>query len=251
MQRNHLILPGVLLFLAGPINADISNVQSGGDASGYVIGQTVCSYGFCSNTSNLTGPNTQSPPATVASDDYGDVVTVSALSQQTTVASSENLQVSYVLSAIVDGTGTQWFAEANLNGDYYVSFQLTEQSAMHLTASGSGDFNGAPWDSWFLLDSDANPVTPYYDLYDHVDQTLILAPDCWYTLVIQDNGNRDYGMEAGNAGPAGGFIITDSLSLNADFTPIPEPGLTALLPAALLCFFRAVLHGRRRQVSVS
>src|ERR1035438_8666941 len=228
----------VASFLLSPAFADAS--ASGAVYLPCMYGDPSCSpigVGYVTNSFSFSGTN-QSGQASVTGS-FGQTLTEIGLVQQTAAETPNGFAIdllSQFTSSPVAGGG--WAVDETLSDYFAIGFNLTTASSMHLTgaltADGSGEFFFQFADFW-------GPGGFFMIPFGPIDETVTLVPGV-YLLEFDASGSLQHG-------PAGGydFGFDDSLelSLNAEFTAIPEPHWTAIVLGLIGVGCCLVGQGRR------
>jgi hypothetical protein len=158
---------------------------------------------------------------------------VSGLVQQATAAFPTSVSVDLLTSATVSAFGI-FGAAGQLDNSYSLAFTLTTASLMHLTMqqtptpSGAicSGFQGSGPDGFLLFSCQAAML----------DQSFIVAPGK-YALDVRDELTVGFGAQ----GLSTDDQISDHFSLTADFTTVPEPRWTIIVPALIWTSTRQLL----------
>ena len=245
MSRNHLVILAIVSLSAVPAVANLVDVSS---VDGTVSGSGVAAArndfdpsGFNSESFSFTGTNTQLGTFSMSGQAsasgapiWGDFITVTGLTQQTTTSSTRGIAVDFLTSATVDGFGTQWFAEGQLSNQYTLAFTLDAPSLMHVMTTGRESYGyGYTW--WNLTGPFPGGSVDGFD-FGSFDETFMVDPGTYFLSISDLMNFRLYPVSRDQI---------DSLSVSADFTAIPEPHWTTMVPP-LLVFIGIGYRSRKR-----
>ncbi len=246
MWRNYPILLAVAAFCCGPAMADIVDVTFGGGAfgSGQIVARCFTSPS-CADQEFLSfnGTNSNSYNFTSSgSVTAADRVTLSGSVQQITSVSADSFSIDMESMATLDAMGAEWGATVDIKNGYDLSFTLTSESVMHLSEALNVG-NSHEQEFCFFDGSDFNPyiLLPCFD-GGSFDQSITLGPGT-YTVSLADR------LLAGSfpcCGEPTHDVIAEYMSLDAQFTPIPEPQ-ESVIAAAMLAVISLRESFRRRR----
>ncbi len=230
-------------FLVFPAYADIINVNFVGTGSGSGTVNIICDLGEgCSDSFSFSGTNTQlgtfSQSGQASAEGTNErVLTAHGLVQQTTQVTSNSFAIDLLSQFTIDDiAGLEWGVSWRLSNNYFMNFTLTTKSSMHVTSSLTSEGLG---DVLFQYSDVPGLVTiPFGPL----DQTLTLEPGP-YQFEFFSGGSFQ-------RGPMGGENDLLSLSLNADFTSIPEPDWTPIIAGLIGIGCCAIRQRQRARSSV-
>ena len=247
MWSRYCAFVAAVSFSVAPALADVVDITVSGAVSGSGTAFSACGAcdgGFDVHSFDFTGSNSQlgsfsasGQTSASGAPTFGDFVTLTGSTQQTTATSVNSLTIDFLVSAVTDGLGAQWFAQAHLSSEYGLAFTLTTPSLMHLTTTGKE----SGLSSWSLN----GPFLGSFSGSDFgsFDQTFIAEPGA-YSLTILDRLDS-------SAFPLGidtHLEETDSFSLTANFAPIvPEPRWSAIVLVLLAIVSGGGSLKRRRQ----
>jgi hypothetical protein len=225
-------------FLAFPAFADIVGVEFNGSGNG--SGEVAILYwpvgspfDFVTNSFSFSGANASGQASAASAPADGRVITAGALVQQTTVVTSNSIAIDLLSQFTVDPIpGGGWGVTGNVSQYYSLYFTLTTESTMQLTIESGGNL--------FSYADMYGPLGPVFTEAWPPDQTfkLKLVPGP-YEFEYDSGGDIDVSPGYDDYG----FIESASLSLNAKFTPIPEPNW-ASIALCLLGFGCCVVRQR-------
>jgi len=250
--RNILAALAVGSFLVSPAFADIIDVGFGGSASGSGTVNVICTLGgpgcslfpygvpIATDSFSFSGTNTQlgtfsqSGQASATSKD-GQVITVTGLVRQTTEVTSNSFAIDLLsqFSSVYIPLESGVFG--SLRQYYSLGFTLTTESSMHMTSQFAEG-------SLFEFSDLYGPLGLVFTLPGPPDQTFTLEPG-QYQFEFASGSSSPYAFELGPS--LRGFDELETLSLNATFTPIPEPHWTPIV-LGLISIGYYLLGQRRR-----
>jgi hypothetical protein len=250
MYRNCAVIVVFCSFAVAPALADVVDVTfigGGASGSGHIDAKCLFNPGCIADSVNFvpSGTNTNmndfSASGLATADNQR--VTVSWLVQQITTVSPTTIDVDLETSTSAQALGAEWGAQDIISNGYTLFFTLTTTSLMHLSVShsrlvsGTGDVP----DFCDLHGPDLKPLLPPCPGSGSLDESLTLEPQS-YTLSLTGNISGQFGAAGGHS--------SDSLLLTADFTPIPEPKWTVIVPALLWTIWQLIGLRKRARASI-
>ena len=247
MLKNYLAFLATGLLCSLPAYADFSgngNVWVDCYASPLCPTSGQVTDSFSSLTT--TAPNTQSGSA-YASDVWGDYMSLSVSGQQTTTSSPTSFSIKWVMTGSMSGFGIGGGGAVLGTGGTFGFVDLPTAGLLHITATMQGDMGSGGYgfasDAWNLQGPESwENYSPAYWSYD---ETVPVGPGAYY-------GN--YAVSGTFCCPTINLVndtynlnVSETLTLSAYFTPIPEPRWIAAVPLALLLLpfvRRTTLHRR-------
>lgn len=247
MARHHRALDRLLLlcWIGMPLGADIVpvSITQQVTVSGYAlacdplcqaaIGITHSAQTFSSSNTNLDLPSTNLSLTGQATDTNTDfffrAATAEAGANQSSVAlTSSNIQVDLFVYDRLSGQNTLVTGSADAYSHYSLVFNLTSPSLVHLTGTFSGEtLNNAFISPFGLFQGEillTGPGAPF-DQAVSTDIPGFIGQGFDVSFAL---GTGLYTLDAVSEARMGQSYVLDSLSylgvsLNADFTAIPEP----------------------------
>lgn len=243
---------GVTEFFPLPIECEIYNLSCYPPPGGLLPGGQ--QYNNTASNSTLPPVNLSESGSAQALPPYLDGRNISAQSSASQTVNVTPNQISLDLETVDQASGFSELAnwQAAGSSEFSVTFDLTGAAVVDLSGTASGEVGGAPGQQisflqiTFLLSSPGGfqsgetfPLTGASPFETSFDDPVFLNPGS-YTLTADVTGSLTLGDFTGFD------VVGGGLTLNADFTDVPEPRWSFVVPLALLVVLWRPLRARSR-----
>jgi hypothetical protein len=259
------LLLGFTAFLlaAAPCFADVVPISVSEQVNGMGF-VDICDFNFrpgclviTSSSFSFGDSNNQPGPFTTnkSGDANSGSIDASGQAQQTSNVTSDNINVQMSTQFQINGFNYRFGAMGSVNNDFALQFDLTSPATLHLTGSLSAFFPPLPYgagtESISVLFTGpgidftaSSPCAVPCSLEPQpFDQYFSLNPGIYNVSALADTAFTSGSILLGYE-ELDGF-----LSLQADFTAVPEPLWTPMVPAMLVLMSCCVFGHRRRRRS--
>ncbi len=178
-------------------------------------------------------------PGSATASANGFTVESSASGSQTSSITANDINLQMLSLSHVGGSVKRGGADSQITNEFDLEFDLTTPSILHLTGSFETFVTGVPVSFNAGLSLSGLGIDFHAPSFEPFDLSLLLAPGI-YDLSAVANMENSFGSNSG------GFLDSGArMSLDASFTPVPEPFWAPVVPSLLLLTVYIGFHRRR------